>query len=134
ALYDPHWDVPVLSIPGHGGGADWNHHSFSHSTQLVYTGLGYVGAAHSLTEASNGLRPPGEYQTGGIVAVDPSTNRVRWKKRVPYAVARGNGILTTACGLLFIGMPDGNLLCLSAHDGRELWRFQTGAAISSSPI
>ena len=53
ALYDPHWDVPVLSIPGHGGGADWNHQSYSHSTGLVYTGYGYVAAAHSLTEASN---------------------------------------------------------------------------------
>ena len=134
ALYDPHWDIPILSIPGHGGGADWNHQSFSHSTKLVYTGFGYVAAAHSLTEASNGLRPPGEYQTGGIVAVDPSTNRVRWKKQMPYSLAHGNGILTTASDLLFIGQPDGNLLALDAHNGHELWRYQCGAAISSSPI
>jgi PQQ-dependent dehydrogenase (methanol/ethanol family) len=134
ALYDPHWDVPVLSIPGHGGGGDWSHLSFSHRTGLVYTGFGYVAAAHSLTEASNGLRPPGEYQTGGIVAVDVGTNRVTWKKRTPYSLAHGNGILTTSTDLLFIGQPDGNLLALDARNGRELWRFQTGAAISSSPI
>jgi PQQ-dependent dehydrogenase (methanol/ethanol family) len=134
SLYDPHWDIPILSIPGHGGGADWSHQSFSHSTRLVYTGFGYVAAAHSLTEASNGLRPPGEYQTGGIVAVDPSTNRVRWKKQMPYSLAHGNGILTTGSDLLFIGQPDGNLLGLDARTGRELWRFQTGAAISSSPV
>ncbi|KUL29676.1 outer membrane protein assembly factor BamB family protein [Actinoplanes awajinensis] len=134
ALYDPHWDVPVLSIPGHGGGADWNHQSFSHSTGLVYTGYGYVAAAHSLTEASNGLRPPGEYQTGGVVAVDPSTNTVRWKRRMPYSLAHGNGLLSTAGDLIYIGQPDGNLLALDAHNGREKWRFQTGAAISSSPI
>jgi len=133
-LYTPHWDVPVLSIPGHGGGADWSAKSFSHSTGLIYTGFGYVAAAHSLTEASNGLRPPGEYQTGGIVAVDPSTNRMRWKKRMPYSLAHGNGILTTGSDLLFIGQPDGNLLALDADSGRELWRFQTGAAISSTPI
>jgi len=59
---------------------------------------------------------------------------VRWKTRLPYSVAHGNGILTTASDLLFIGQPDGNLLCLDARNGRELWRFQTGAAISSSPI
>jgi PQQ-dependent dehydrogenase (methanol/ethanol family) len=134
ALYDPHWDIPVLSIPGHGGGADWSHQSFSHSTGLVYTGFGYVAAAHSLTEASNGLRPPGEYQTGGIVAVDASTNHLRWKKRMPYSLAHGNGILTTASDLLFIGQPDGYLLALDARTGHEVWRFQTGAAISSSPI
>ena len=79
---------PILSIPGHGGGGDWSHLSFSHRTGLVYTGFGYVAAAHSLTESSNGLRPPGEYQTGGIVAVDVehqpgargrSACRTRWR-------------------------------------------------------
>ncbi|NUS07621.1 MAG: PQQ-binding-like beta-propeller repeat protein [Nonomuraea sp.] len=134
ALYTPHWDEPILTIPGHGGGADWSHQSYSHDTRLVYTGFGYVAAAHSLTEASNGLRPPGEYMTGGVVAVDPSSNRVRWRRNLPYSLAHGNGILTTGSGLLFIGQPDGNLLCLDARDGRELWRWQTGAAISSSPI
>ncbi|GIF23331.1 PQQ-dependent dehydrogenase (methanol/ethanol family) [Actinoplanes tereljensis] len=133
-LYDPHWDVPVLSIPGHGGGADWNHQSFSHSSGLVYTGYAYVAAAHSLTEASNGLRPPGEYQTGGVVAVDPATNKVRWKRRMPYSLAHGNGVLSTAGGLIYIGQPDGNLLALDDGSGRERWRFQTGASISSSPI
>ncbi|MBO9641517.1 MAG: PQQ-binding-like beta-propeller repeat protein [Pseudacidovorax sp.] len=133
-LFDPHWDVPVLTIPGHGGGANWNHQSFSPRTGLVYTGMGYVAAAHSLTEASNGLRPPGEYQTGAVVAVDPSTNLVKWKKPMPYSLAHGNGILSTASNLLFIGQPDGNLLALDAQDGSELWRFQTGSGISASPI
>jgi alcohol dehydrogenase (cytochrome c) len=133
-LYSAHWDVPILTAPGHGGGADWNHQSFSQSTKLVYTGFGNVPAAHSLTEASNGLRPPGEYQTGGIVAVDPSTNLVKWKKHMPYELAHGNGILTTRSDLLFIGQPDGNVLALDAKNGDELWRFQTGAAISASPV
>ena len=53
---------------------------------------------------------------------------------MPYSLAHGNGILTTASDLLFIGQPDGNLLAMDAHDGRELWRFQTGAAISASPV
>ena len=29
---------------------------------------------------------------------------------MPYSLAHGNGILTTATDLLFIGQPDGNLL------------------------
>ena len=53
---------------------------------------------------------------------------------MPYSLAHGNGILTTASDLLFIGQPDGNLLALDAKNGDELWRFQTGAAISASPI
>jgi alcohol dehydrogenase (cytochrome c) len=134
-LWAEHWDgAPVLSFPGHGGGADTSQPSFSQSTKLVYTGMGYVGASHSLNEGSNGLRPPGEYMTGGVVAIDPSTNLVRWKKAMPYELAHFNGILTTASDLLFIGQPDGNLIAMDATSGRELWRFQTGAAISASPI
>ena len=72
--------------------------------------------------------------TGGVVAIDPSTNLVRWKKPMPYELAHFNGILTTASDLLFIGQPDGNLIAMDATSGRELWRFQTGAAISASPI
>src|SRR4029079_3454457 len=73
-------------------------------------------------------------QTCGIVAVYTSTNRVRWKKHMPYSLAHGNGILTTASDLLFIGQPDGNLLGLDAHTGRELWVSEAGAAITCSPI
>lgn len=133
-LYVPHWDEPILSFPGQGGGADWNHQSFSHTTKWMYTGVGYVGSAHSLTEASNGLRPLGTGMSGGIVVVNPSTNQVVWKKDLPWSVAHGNGILTTASNLLFIGQPDGNLLAMDALNGRELWRFQTGASINASPI
>lgn len=133
-LFTAHWDEPILSFPGQGGGADWNHQSFSQTTKLMYTGVGYVGSAHSLTEASNGLRPLGTPMSGGIVAVDPSTNTVVWRKDLPWSVAHGNGILTTASNLLFIGQPDGNLLGMDALNGRELWRFQTGAAINASPI
>ena len=126
--------APVLSFPGHGGAADWNASSFSQSTKLLYTGMGYVGASHSLNESSNGLRPPGEYMTGAVVAVDPSTNLVRWKKNINYSIAHGNGMLTTASDLLFYGQPDGNVIALDATNGRELWRFQTGASISATPI
>lgn len=133
--FAPHWDgVPILSILQNGGGATWNQKSFSHSTKLVYTGYGYQASAHSLNEGSNGLRPPGEYMTGAVVAVDPSTNLVRWTKQMPYSMGTGQGVLTTAGDLLFVGQVDGYALGLDAATGRELWRFQTGAAISASPI
>jgi PQQ-dependent dehydrogenase (methanol/ethanol family) len=133
-LFVAHWDEPILSFPGQGGGPDWNHQSFSHKTQWMYTGVGYVGSAHSLTEASNGLRPLGTPMSGGIVAVNPATNQVVWKKDLPWSVAHGNGILSTASNLLFMGQPDGNLLAMDALNGKELWRFQTGASINASPI
>jgi glucose dehydrogenase/plastocyanin len=133
-LYDAHWDTPVLSIPSQNGGADFGSMSFSPKSGAVYTGFAYGAAAHDLVEPSNGLRATGEYMTGGMVAVDVATNTVKWKKRMPYDEAHGVGVLTTQGDLAFIGQPDGNLLALDADTGEELWRFQTGAAISSSPI
>jgi plastocyanin len=108
--------------------------SYSPRTGLVYTGMAFVAAAHDLVEPSNGLRATGEYMTGGIVAVDASTNRVKWRKHLPYDEAHGVGVLTTKGDIAFIGQPDGYLLAFDAETGEELWRFQTGAAISSSPI
>ena len=133
-LFVPHWDEPILSFPGQGGGGDWAHQSFSHTSKLMYTGVGYVAVAHSLTEASNGLRPLGTPMSGGIVAVNPSTNSVVWRKELPWSVAHGNGILSTASNLLFMGQPDGTLLAMDALNGRDLWKFQTGASINASPI
>jgi alcohol dehydrogenase (cytochrome c) len=133
-LYAAHWDVPILSIPSQNGGADFGSMSFSPRTGLVYTGFAYAAAAHDLVEPSNGLRATGEYMTGGVVAVDVATNKVKWKKRLPYDMAHGVGTLTTKGDLAFIGGPDGWLMALDASTGNELWRFQTGAAISSSPI
>jgi alcohol dehydrogenase (cytochrome c) len=133
-LFDPHWDVPILSIPSQNGAADFGSMSFSPRTGFVYTGEAYVAAAHDLVEPSNGLRATGEYMTGAVVAVDVATNHVAWKKHMPYDEAHGVGVLTTQGDLAFIGEPDGNLLALDPSTGAELWRFQTGAAISSSPI
>lgn len=132
-LFDPHWEDWILSIPGIGGGSDTNLKSYSHSTGLLYTGVGYVATAHHRNEGGVGHRPIGEYMTGGVVAVDPTTNLTAWEIHLPYEMSHGNGALTTAADLLFIGQPDGYLLGLDARNGEELWRFQTGAAVTSSP-
>ena len=133
-LFAAHWDIPILSIPSQNGAADFGSMGYSPRTGLIYTGQAYVAAAHDLVEPSNGLRATGEYMTGAVVAVDVATNTLKWKKRLPYDEAHGVGVLTNNGNVIFIGGPDGNLLGLDAQTGRELWRFQTGAAISSSPI
>ena len=133
-LNDPHWDLPVLSTPSQNGGADWASHSFSQKLGLYYIPYGTNPTAHDRSEGGNGLRALGQYQTGGIVAIDGTTNLVRWRKEFGLDAAHGDGVLTTAADLLFIGLPDGHFLTLDAATGNELWRFQSGAAISSAPV
>ena len=133
-LYDTHWELPVLSTSSQNGGPTFNMYSLSHKLGLIYFSYGVNPVAHWRTAGSNGQRPIGQYQTGGILAIDAATNTVRWTTPMPTDMGHNQSPLSTAGDLVFIGMVDGYFLALDAASGRELWRFQTGAAISAGPI
>jgi glucose dehydrogenase/plastocyanin len=133
-MYDPQWDLPILSTTSPNGGGDWSNDSYSHSTNLVYFPYGVSPVAHWNGAASNGQRAIGQYQTGGILAYDASTGKVRWRNHLGTDMAHGQGPLTTASDLLFVGQIDGRFLALDARSGKVLWQFQTGSGISGAPI
>ncbi len=133
-MYDPQWDAPILSTTSQNGGADWSNHSYSHSTNLVYYPYGTNPVAHYNGAAANGLRPIGQYQTGGILAYDASTGEVAWRNHLGTDMSHGQGPLTTASDLLFVGQIDGEVLAMDAAEGDVLWRFQTGSGIASAPV
>jgi quinohemoprotein ethanol dehydrogenase len=133
-MYDPQWDLPILSTASPNGGGDWSNDSYSHSTNMVYYPYGTNPAAHWNGAASNGQRAIGQYQTGGILAYDASTGEVRWRNHLGTDMAHGQGPLTTAADLLFVGQIDGRLLTMDARTGKVLWQFQTGSGISGAPI
>lgn len=133
-MYDPQWDLPILSTTSQNGGGDWSNHSYSHRTNLVYFPYGTNPVAHWNGASANGQRAIGQYQTGGILAYDASTGRVRWRNHLGTDMSHGQGPLTTASDLLFVGQIDGRLLALDARDGDLLWQFQTGTGIASAPI
>jgi glucose dehydrogenase len=133
-LRDAHYDLPISSTPSQNGGADWAGYSFSPKLGLLYIGYGTNPFGTRPAEGGNGLRAIGQYQTGGMVAIDGSTNLVRWRKEFGLDARTGDGILTTASDLLFKGLPDGNFFALDAANGKELWKFQTGFGVSAAPI
>ncbi|MBD0735149.1 PQQ-binding-like beta-propeller repeat protein [Streptomyces sp. CBMA29] len=135
-LFEAHWDRATIIFPGAGGGADWSSPSFSHRTGLVYVGYGLINSAYSNTHGGrvNTARPLGEYFAGGYVAVDPRTNTVAWRREGDWSLAHGNGILSTAGGLLFQGGPDGVLTAMKDTDGAPLWTWQCGAGVNTSPM
>jgi PQQ-dependent dehydrogenase (methanol/ethanol family) len=59
-----------------------------------------------------------------MAAIDSRTNKIAWKK--DYTGGRPAGALTTAGGLLFQMMPDGNFTAEDAKTGEVVWQFQTG--------
>jgi PQQ-dependent dehydrogenase (methanol/ethanol family) len=135
-IFATHWDRATIIFPGAGGGADWSHVSFNPSTGWVYVGYGLINSAYSNTTGGrvNTARPLGEYFAGGLAAVDPRTNKLVWSKDSDWSLAHGNGILTTGGGVMFQGRPDGVLVGMDETDAREVWRFQCGAGVHTSPI
>ena len=132
-LFTPHLDFPVVQSPGTGGGMTWNALSYDPKTRLIYTGVGIIDSGHIQHDGGVGFRPLGEDRSGEIVAFNPATHKVVWRKTMIWSLAHGNGILTTAGGVMFIGQPDGNLLALDVKDGKTLWQSQTGAGVHTSP-
>ncbi len=133
-MYDAHWDLPVLSTTSQNGGPDWSNYAFSQHLGLIYVPYGTNPVAHYRSAPSNGQRAIGQYQTGGILAVDASTDAVRWTNHLGTDMSHGQGPLSTASDLVFVGQIDGNFLALDGENGHELWRFQTGSGISGAPI
>ena len=133
-IFTPHTDQPVIQSPGILGGMDWSGLSFDPQTKWIYSGVGVVNAAHDTVDGGVGFRPLGERRSGKVVAFNPVTHRIVWQQPQKWSLTAGNGVLTTAGGVLFIGQPDGALIALDAHKGEPLWSFQTGAGVHTTPI
>lgn len=133
-MYDPQWDLPILSTTSQNGGADWSNNAYSHSTNLVYYPYGTNPVAHWNGASANGQRAMGQYQTGGILAYDASTGEVQWRNHLGTDMSHGQGPLATASDLLFVGQIDGRVLAMDAATGDVLWDFQTGSGIAAAPV
>lgn len=135
-LFTAFWDRATVLFPGAGGGADWAYPSFSQNTGLVYVGYGLINSGYTNGDDGriNTSRPLGEYFAGGIAAVDPRSNTVAWRKEGEWSLAHGNAILSTAGRVLFQGRPDGILAAMDDTSGEDLWTFQCGAGVHTSPV
>ena len=117
----------ALHPNGTGGGADIGATSYSPKTGLLYVPAGIVNSAFSISLRF--FRPLGENRAGTLTAMDPTTNRIVWQRQWPWALGHEN-TMATAGDLLFVGQPDGYLVGLDLNNqGRELWRWQTGAGL-----
>jgi alcohol dehydrogenase (cytochrome c) len=69
-----------------------------------------------------------------VRALELTTGRLRWEYPLIGSRQYGAGVLSTAGGLLFAGSPQGAFIALDAKTGKALWHFNTGQAISASPM
>jgi alcohol dehydrogenase (cytochrome c) len=128
--------------PSVGGGTNWQAPSYDPATgwfYLIYheSGQRYVRTTQTFEAGKQYMGgrgfPAGGTATAGVRAIDPETGEIKWD----YPISRTNlgaGVLATAGGVLFVATGEGNFIALDSKKGTELWHFQTGATVASSPM
>jgi alcohol dehydrogenase (cytochrome c) len=69
---------------------------------------------------------------GYFLAMDPITGKKKWE--IPLQLPSSAGVLATGGGLLFTGLPTGELVALDEATGKTLWQFKTGSSVNSTAI
>jgi len=133
----------IFAVPSFLGGKNWMPMAYSGKTSMFYIpsnewgmdlwnepvtykkGAAYLGAGFT-------IKPLFDDYIGSLKAMDPATGKVKWEYRNKAPL--WGGVLTTAGGLVFTGTPEGYLKAFDDETGEELWKFQTGTGIVSSPI
>jgi alcohol dehydrogenase (cytochrome c) len=118
------------------GAVNWQPPSFSPQTGYFYVPVSATYAMFYLTETD----PRGAMGLGGasqtplssaggnyLAAIDYRTGKIAWRHVYPGITgAGGNGVLSTAGGLVFAGDLGGNIVAYSARDGKILWHARIG--------
>ncbi|MCJ2012861.1 PQQ-dependent methanol/ethanol family dehydrogenase [Methylobacterium sp. J-076] len=133
----------VFAVPSFLGGKNWMPIGYNPDTKLFYVpsnewgmdiwnepvnykkGAAYLGAGFT-------IKPVFDDHIGSLKAIDPASGKTVWeyKNKAPLWA----GVLSTAGGLVFTGTPEGFLKAFDAKSGEELWKFQVGTGVVSSPI
>jgi alcohol dehydrogenase (cytochrome c) len=129
--------------PSYAGATNWYSPSYNPGTHLFYF-LGnnscniFVAKPQEYSYgvayyATGTKRVPGEDSTRWLMAYDMDKHSFAWR----YAqVGRGGqaGLMSTAGGLVFFGDDSDSLEAVDAHSGHPLWHFNTGQALTASPM
>ena len=125
------------------GGKNWNPMAYSKKTGLFYVpanhwkedywtenvtyqaGAAYLGQGFRIKKLFDD-------HIGTLRAFDPATGEKKWEHKEEFPLWAGT--LATAGNVVFTGTSDGYVKGFNAETGEELWKFNTGSGIVSSPI
>jgi alcohol dehydrogenase (cytochrome c) len=134
----------VRTSPAIRGGASWTPPAFSPRTGLLYVLANHIPMRFVTDSAA--VRKTGvvfahahfakqeeKEQVGIVSAVDVSTGKIRWNRRVKGHLMYG-GVVATAGGLVFFGESSGWLNALDAETGELVCRDRAAEGPVGPPI
>lgn len=98
---------------------------YSSEQQPVPNG-GYRGTGHTSIPSE-----PGSFY---LRALDITTGKLRWERRMPGPTTMWAGTVATAGGLVFSADDDGDLVAFDQKTGKDLWHFYMGSSLKGSPM
>jgi quinohemoprotein ethanol dehydrogenase len=143
-------DKPILLWPSFQAVHHWTPQSFSPQTGLLYVPTLEMPAEFSDAgvDIKNFNPTPGTPEITGMAlgtgdvpadagrsllkAWDPVAKKIVWQVETP-GVSNG-GAVSTGGDLVFQGLADGYLHAYSAKDGKDLWSYFAGVAVTGVPI
>jgi len=133
--------------PGFAGATNWYSPSFNPATGFLYfMTLEYCQNFFSAPTPQEFEEGKEFYSTGVkhiageqpakkiLVAYDVQSGTIAWKNAQIGSGHSSGGTMATAAGLVFFGDDAQSLEALDARSGKALWHFNTGQAISASPM
>lgn len=144
---------PFDSVPGPGGGHNWQSMSYSPQTGLVYIPAQHIpftlaplpekptdtlraggtmsGTGWNLGMALNTV-PAKSVPFGRLVAWNPLTQSEAWSHE--YPAPWNGGTLATAGDLVFQGTATGQFMAFDAGNGKKLWESKVGQGVIAAPM
>ncbi|WP_181391927.1 PQQ-binding-like beta-propeller repeat protein [Deinococcus irradiatisoli] len=143
-------DAPLTTegtrfCPGTVGGTEWNGPAYDPGTSTVYVpavdwcstikiGAVRYNAGNVYTGSANGFgdMDPQDKAGGWVTALDAASGDIKWKYQSDSPVVAG--VTPTAGGVVLTGDMGGNLLALSADEGKVLFKDNTGGSVAGGVI
>lgn len=130
----------VRMAPGIYGGTEWSPAAYHPGTGLAYAANVHLPGRYFTRGPDRPDAPPPSVgfdadfgsAAGNVVALDPATGEIRWRRPTPRPMV--GGVTATAGGLVFTGRLDGGLMALHARTGEVLWRGEAGTGCASAPV
>ena len=127
--------------PGDLGGLQWNGPAWHPDFGLLFVPtvdwcttarLGHGADADAGRDAMGGTDTMDDESHGYLTAIEAATGAIRWQYRSPKPMVAG--VVATAGGLVFTGENTGDFVAFAADDGRVLYRFNAGGAMTAGVI
>ena len=93
-MYDPHWDLPVLSTTSQNGGADWSNHSLQPAHEpALHPVRRQPGRALSAPQAATASARSASTRPAASSRSTPRPTRSRWRNHLGLDMAHGQAPL-----------------------------------------